>query len=157
MGISGNTARDLKHRWERDVTAHRPDWLAIMIGINDVWRQFIMRLQPESHVLPEEYEKTLDELITQTKSSLKGLVLMTPFYIEPNKQDAMRARMDQYGGIVKKLATKHQAVLVDTQAAFDQVMASVYGTSLALDRVHPNQTGHMVLARAFLRAVKFQW
>jgi lysophospholipase L1-like esterase len=37
------------------------------------------------------------------------------------------------------------------------VMASIYGTSLALDRVHPNQTGHMVLARAFLKAIEFQW
>src|SRR5215211_5094424 len=40
MGISGNTVRDLKGRWETDVLALKPDWVSLMIGINDVWRQF---------------------------------------------------------------------------------------------------------------------
>src|SRR5699024_10230008 len=39
-GLSGNTVRDLKARWQEDVLDQSPDWLAIMIGINDVWRQF---------------------------------------------------------------------------------------------------------------------
>src|SRR5438128_704275 len=63
MGISGNTVRDLKARWETDVLALQPDWLSIMIGDNDVWRQFDMPWQKEVHVLPEEYEATLAELV----------------------------------------------------------------------------------------------
>jgi len=86
-----------------------------------------------------------------------GLLLATPYYIESNQQDAMRARMDQYGAIVKKLAAKHQATLVDTQAAFDQVLATYYAATLAWDRVHPGQAGHMVLTRAFLNALDFKW
>jgi lysophospholipase L1-like esterase len=39
-GISGNTVLDLQGRWEQDVLALKPDWLSVMIGINDVWRQF---------------------------------------------------------------------------------------------------------------------
>lgn len=157
QGNSGHTVRDLKNRWERDVLNLRPDWLAIMIGINDVWRQFDLPRQPEAHVLPEEYERTLDELVARTRPQVKGLVMMTPFYIESNKQDAMRARMDQYGDIVKKIASKHGAVFVDVQAAFDKVLAHYYAATLAWDRVHPSQTGHLVIARAFLNAVGFQW
>src|SRR5712691_10847955 len=37
-GISGNTVQDLRGRWETDVVAHRPDWLSIKIGINDLHR-----------------------------------------------------------------------------------------------------------------------
>ena len=42
MGISGNTVRDLKARWDSDVVAlnRYPDWVCVLIGINDVWRQF---------------------------------------------------------------------------------------------------------------------
>ena len=40
MGVSGNTTRDLKARWQRDVLDLKPDWLSIMIGANDVWRQY---------------------------------------------------------------------------------------------------------------------
>ena len=38
-GIGGDTVRDLKRRWQRDVLDLEPDWLSIMIGINDVWQQ----------------------------------------------------------------------------------------------------------------------
>ena len=37
-GISGNTVKDLTPRWTEDVINHDPDWLSVMIGINDVHR-----------------------------------------------------------------------------------------------------------------------
>jgi len=157
MGISGNTTRDLLKRWDTDVIELKPDWLSIMIGANDVWRQYDSPMQTEKHVLLDEYEKNLDELITQTKPMLKGLVLFTPYYIEPNKQDAMRATMDKYGAVVKKLASKYNAILVDTQAAFDEVLKIYYPATIKWDRVHPNYTGSAVIARAFLDAVGFDW
>lgn len=157
MGTSGNTVRDLAARWERDVLEQTPDWLSIMIGINDVWRQFDAPLQLEWSVALDEYEITLTELVTQTQPHLKGLVLMTPYFIEPNLSDPMRARMDQYGGVVRNLAGQFGAVLVDTQAAFDAELRQMHPMSLAWDRVHPNAIGHMVIARAFLRAVGYEW
>lgn len=156
-GVSGSNVRDLESRWQKDVTDLKPDWISIMIGTNDVWRQFDSSKQPERCVLPEQYESVYTKLLESTRKSLKGLVLMTPFYIEPNKSDAMRARMDQYGAIVKKLAGKFDAVFVDTQAAFDKVLPHYYPAELSWDRVHPNQTGHMILAKAFLDGVGFEW
>lgn len=157
MGLSGNTARDLKARWQTDVLNLNPDWLSIMIGTNDVWRQYDLPRQPEIAVLIDEYERTLEELVVTTKPKLKGLILATPFYIEPNPQDAMRATMDRYGAVVKKLAQKHGAVFVDTQAAFNEAMKFYYPATLAWDRVHPTATGHMILARAFVNALGFAW
>ena len=157
MGSSGHTVLDLKERWQTDVLDLKPDWLSIMIGINDVWRQFDSPRQTEIHVLPDEYERTLDALITRTLPSVPNIVLMTPFYLEPNLSDPMRRRMDEYGAIVRNLAEKHGTLFVDTQAAFDAVLADYYPATLAWDRVHPNQTGQMVLARAFLNAIGFAW
>lgn len=158
MGTSGNTVRDLKARWQTDVLDLRPDWLSLMIGINDVWRQFDMPLQQEAHVYLEEYAATLEELVARTLPTLRGgLALMTPFYIEPNRNDAMRAQMDRYGEIVRELAAKHNTLFVDTQAAFDAAMQTYYPATLAWDRVHPNQIGHMILARAFLQSLGFVW
>lgn len=158
MGTSGHTVRNLAARWQNDVLHQTPDWLSIMIGINDVWRQFDSPRQPDSHVYAEEYERTLRELVTMTRPQVKGLVLMTPFYIEPNPQDAMRARMDEYGAIVKKIANETAgAIFVDTQAAFNAALPHYYPATVAWDRVHPSPTGHMVIARAFLNAVGFDW
>ena len=157
MGLGGNTVRDLAKRWQGDVLDLKPDWVSVMIGINDVWRQFDSPRQTETHVGPDEYARTLDELVARTLPTVKQMVLMTPFYLEPNRADAMRARMDEYGGIVKDLAAKHGTLFVDTQAAFDEVLHSYYPATLAWDRVHPSQTGHMVIARAFLKALDFAW
>lgn len=155
VGISGHTVRDLKARWQSDVFDLKPDWLSIMIGVNDVWRQFDHPTIPETHVLLDEYATTLRELVERTQPLLKGLVLMTPFFIEPLRDDAMRARVDQYSAVVKQIAAEHDAILVDTQAAFDDVLEHGYSAKLALDRVHPNAIGHMTIARAMLSAIGF--
>jgi lysophospholipase L1-like esterase len=157
MGTSGNTVRDLKSRWQTDVLDLKPDWLSILIGINDVWRQFDSPLQTEQHVYIEEYEKTLEELIVETRPHLKGLILMTPYIIEPNRSDAMRATMDRYGEVVRRLAEKHEAVFVDLQAAFDNALKYYYPAALAWDRIHPIATGHMIITRAFLNSIGFVW
>lgn len=152
-GTSGNTVRDLKARWQRDVLDLKPDWLSIMIGINDVWRQFDAPLGLERQVPLEEYRETLAELVAQAKPRVKGLVLMTPYHIEANRNDAMRVRMDQYGAAVKELAAKTGSVCVDTQAAFDKVLETCHSAAIAWDRIHPGPAGHMVIARAFCEAV----
>lgn len=157
VGTSGHTVRDLAARWERDVFAHKPDYVSVMIGINDVWRQFDSPHQPESHVYPDEYATTLNDLARRTAQTVKRLILMTPFYIEPHATDAMRARMDEYGEIVEQTAEASGAVFVDTQAAFNAVLAHRHSAAFAWDRVHPNINGHQVLARAFLTAVGFTW
>jgi lysophospholipase L1-like esterase len=157
MGVSGNTVRDLQARWQTDVLDLRPNWLSIMIGINDVWRQFDTPLQSEWQVPIDEYTETLTALVSTTRPQLKGLVLMTPYVIEPNRSEPMRAQMDRYGAVVRQVAAAHDAVFVDTQAAFDTVLEHLHPMTLAWDRVHPTLTGHMVLARAFLSAVGFQW
>ncbi|HEX4125321.1 MAG TPA: SGNH/GDSL hydrolase family protein [Tepidisphaeraceae bacterium] len=153
MGTSGNTVRDLAARWQTDVLDLKPNWLSILIGGNDVWRQFDSPRQPESHVGPEEYENTYRSLLAKTAPQIPNIVLMTPFYIEPNPADAMRARMDQYGSIVKSLSKQFKTRLVDTQQAFDAALKHYYPATLSWDRVHPNHIGHMILALAFVRAV----
>ena len=55
------------------------------------------------------------------------------------------------------MAGKYEAILVDTQAAFDRVLERVHPMALAGDRVHPNLSGHMVIARAFLDAIGYVW
>ncbi|MDP4171097.1 MAG: SGNH/GDSL hydrolase family protein [Bacillota bacterium] len=156
-GNSGNTVRDLKERWQKDVLDQKPDWLCVMIGINDVWRQYDTPFIKDWHVYLDEYEETLRKLIKETKPFVKEIVLMTPFYLESNENDAMRWTMDQYGGAVMRIAEETKCIFVDTQASFNEVLKDLYSATLAWDRVHPSTAGHMVLARAFLKKIEFDW
>jgi lysophospholipase L1-like esterase len=153
MGISGNTVLDLQARWQQDVLDLRPDWVAVMIGVNDVWRQFDCPRQTEIHVSPETYANTLDALVSQTLPRVQGMFLLAPFYLEPHRGDAMRARMDVYGGLMRQVAARHGVRFIDTQAAFDPVLEHMHPNAIAWDRVHPNIIGHAVIARAFLAAI----
>lgn len=156
-GISGNTSRDLLSRFQRDVISLKPDWISICIGINDVWSQFRFRSMFEMHVYPDEYEKNLEQMITATKENVKGIFIMTPYYIEPSSGDSMRARMDEYANICRQLAKKHGCILVDLQQAFDQQLRFTHSSYLALDGVHPSQVGCAVIARAFLDRCEFDY
>ncbi|MBC7529428.1 MAG: SGNH/GDSL hydrolase family protein [Chthonomonadaceae bacterium] len=157
MGTGGNRVRDLKARWQTDVLDLHPDWVSIMIGTNDVWRQFDSPLRVEEHVYLQEYEETLDHLVAKTLPEVEGIILMTPFYIEPNRHDAMRAKMDEYGEVVKATAERHGTLFKDTQLAFDKALQHYYPATLGWDRVHPSHVGHMIVARAFLETIEFRW
>lgn len=156
-GVSGNTSRDLLERFERDVVGLKPDWVSICIGINDVWRQFDMPSIPDSHVYPEQYRQNLEKMILAVKYQAKGVFVMTPYYMEPNRQDPMRARMDEYGRICKELAEKHGCVPVDLQAMFDRYFQHRHSSYIAWDRVHPNCTGATLIAKEFLKHCDFRF
>ena len=153
MGVSGNQVRDLDARWQTDVMDLNPQWVSVLIGINDVWRQFDCPQMPETHVSLQEYEETYARLIERTLPQVKGMILMTPYYMEPNRQDPMRARMDEYGAVVRKLADKYHLTFVDLQAGWDRLFQHMHSTNIAWDRVHPNQTGCMYIAKQFLQAI----
>lgn len=152
-GVGGDTVRDLAARWERDAVATRPDWLAVKVGINDAYRWVAGK--PDAPGVPlNEYEDTLRRLLRRAVESTGcQLILGTPYYIEPDRLDPVRAAMDRYGAAVRAIASDFGALLVDTQAAFDAVLAATPATDWADDRVHPCLPGHAVLARAYLSAL----
>ena len=156
MGVSGNQAPDLAARWQTDVMDQKPDWVSVLIGINDVWRQFDSPEIKEQHVSPERYEECLRGLIQKTRPLVKGMIFMTPYIMEPNRADPMRRRMDEYGQIVKKLCGEFDLICVDLQAGWDKLFAHMHPMNIAWDRIHPNQIGCMYIAKQFLSAVGFE-
>lgn len=152
-GSNGHTITDLNARWQRDVLDLSPDWLSIMIGINDVWQQFHNQPVPDQSKL-EHYEEIYRELLNQTQHNLKGLILMSPYFIEADLSNLMRKHMDAYSKVVKKLANEFDALFVDTQEAFNHYLAHRPARSLSEDHIHPNRIGHMIIANAFLEVIK---
>lgn len=150
-GIGGNRVTDLNQRWQNDVLDIAPDWLSIMIGINDVWRHFDSPNIEQVDI--SLFENTYRNLLDQTHKGLKGLVLMTPYIIEKDLSDPMRAQMDLYCDVVRKLAGEFDALFVDTQATFDRYLIHRSSQTLSSDRIHPNLPGHMMIAKAFLAEI----
>ena len=151
-GVSGDTVRDLAARWEPDALRTRPDWLCVMIGINDIWRAFGDRV--DEAVPIGEYERTLGELLRRAVDATGcRLVLADPYIIEPERGEPQRAQTQRYAEVVARLAEEFGAVHVATQEAFDRVLSVSDPGDWADDRIHPNLAGHAVIADAFLRAL----
>lgn len=156
-GISGNTSRDLLERFDRDVVDLNPDWVSICIGINDVWRQFDSPAIIDSHVLPDEYEKNVEEMILKVKDKVKGIFILSPYIIEPIREDWVRKRMDEYVAISKKLADKHGCRFVDFQKMYEDYCQMRHSSFIAWDRIHPNKIGSTLMAKTFLKECEFDF
>ena len=150
-GISGDTSRDLLLRWERDVRNLNPQWVSICIGINDVWRHFHAPALLDQLVSPKEYRENVQQMILSKKPHAKGIFLMTPYYMEPNQNDVVRIKMDEYGAICKDLAEENGCILIDLQAMFNHYCSIRHSSYLAWDRVHPNQIGATLIALEWLK------
>lgn len=154
-GIGGDTVRHLAERWEDDVIAEQPDWLSVKIGINDVWRTYDSN--GVGAVAIDEYEETYRKLL---HAAVDGtgcrLIVLEPYMIEPDRANPMRAQMDAYGQVARKLAAEFGAVNVRTQDAFDAALETTTQDHWANDRIHPNLEGHTVIALAFLRAIGWE-
>lgn len=156
-GIGGNTSKDLLERFSRDVTELHPQWVSICIGINDVWRQFDTPGMEDYGVSPADYEKNVRAMIEASQKGAKGVMLATPYYMEPNKEDGMRRRMEEYVEICRRLAQEYHCILVDFQSMYDRYFAYQHSSLIAWDRVHPNQIGATLMAKEWLSQCGFDY
>ena len=84
-------APGLRDRWADDVLIHNPDWVSVLVGINDLHHRFW--LDPQAHIPPDKYRQAYSQFLERTRQSTNArLVLMEPFYIskenDPNSQRA---------------------------------------------------------------------
>ncbi len=156
-GVSGNTSRDLLNRFDRDVVELNPNWVSICIGINDVWRQFDSPAMLDAQVMPDEYENNLETMILKVKDSVKGVFILSPYIIEPNTEDMMRKRIDEYIEICKKLAEKHNCTFIDFQEMYAKYCEIRHSSYISWDRIHPNQVGSTLMANEFLKKCGFDY
>ena len=152
-GISGNTIRDLKLRWERDCINHQPDILSVLIGINDVWRQYTERL--DEAVFLEEYELTYKQLLSLIKKKKDcQLVLMQPFMFCDDIDNPMFEALQDFIAVVDNLAKQFDAVLVPLQDSINKKIKKVSPDKWSDDMVHPFVWAHAWIAQRWIDATK---
>jgi len=151
-GIGGNTVRDLRPRWQEDVVAHQPDWLSVMVGINDVHR-FINSI-PENKIDVLEYEDTYRRMLTTAREKTSArLILMEPFYLSTDPEHVSMRTLTEYLEVVHRLAEEFDALLVPVHQDFQKALAVRPASEWSEDNVHPFPEGHMLIALSWLRVM----
>ena len=134
-----------------------PGGFAIGEVINAVITFFITAAAVFAIVKAVNAVSNLKKKQEEAKMVAKGVIVCTPYYMEPNKSDFMRARMQEYVDICERLAEEYGCRFVNFQAVYDKFLQYKHSSLIAWDRVHPNQIGATLMAKEWLSKCGFEY
>ncbi len=150
-GISGNTVEDLNNRWKDDVLQHQPEWLTILIGINDIHRYILEKNC--GHLDPAGFEQVYEDLLQKTADRIPDsrIILIDPFYIcrydDADDFDTQVIELiSEYIEAVQRLSDKYKAIHIRMHDIFQSMLKFRDPSTYCPEPVHPNHTGHFLIA-----------
>ncbi len=151
-GISGNRTNHLLERYERDFKNIKPDVISIMIGINNTWRNFDGE---EDYCSAERFEEEYEELLAKIKADMPETKIMIieqfAFTAHPDR-NTWQEDLDAKRDATKKLAFKYADWFVPMYDIMTEAAESDFDMyELSADGVHPEATGHALIATEMLR------
>ncbi len=154
-GISGNRIVDVYARIKRDIINQKPDYLSILIGINDVWHE----LGDKNGVAAPKFEKIYSMLIEEIKEELPEIKI---FILEPfvtagtatdENIDYFRTETKLRAEAAKRIAEKFDLTFIPLQNKFDEAIEKAPASYWTADGVHPTAEGHGIIANELVKAV----
>ena len=159
-GISGNRIVDLYARIKSDIINLNPDYISILIGVNDVWHEF----GRHNGVDADKFEKIYCMLIEELREELPDvkIMIMEPFCLkgvgtqnteeEPDKWNVFNTEVRKRAEKAKKVAEKYNLTFVELQNVFDKATEIIDDTYWLVDGVHPTAMGHQLIKREWMKA-----
>ena len=122
-GISGNRVVDVYARIKTDIINLKPDYMSILIGVNDVWHEF----ECSNGIDAEKFEKLYCLLIEEILEALPEIKIMIlePFVLKgpatidteeiPNKWKMFNTEVIKRAQKAKKVAEKYNLKFIPLQ------------------------------------------
>jgi lysophospholipase L1-like esterase len=154
-GVSGDQVTDLANRWQSDTIELVPDWLSILVGINDTEAY----IKGNASLTAESFERNYRKLLSETREKLPAtrLVLGEPFILPvgrvKDKWVLYESEIIKRQQIVKKLSEEFGALFVPYQFAFTKALEKAPADYWIWDGIHPMPAGHELMARLWLETV----
>lgn len=162
-GVSGDRADDALLRFETDVSMHKPNYVSILLGMNDgTYRHF-------DHETFQIYEKGMGKLLDKVDSIGATPIPMAPSLFDsralnPKVAKWIKARDDArnyynpllsfYGAWLQEQALQRGLNYVDMNAPLARITQDQRrkdpNFTLIKDAVHPDEPGQVVMATAML-------
>jgi len=155
-GIGGNRVTDLFDRWTDDTIRFQPDWVSILIGINDL-HSVLRGVEPNVPV--DLYREKYDAILTRLEQETDAQVLIIdPFYISTDGTgDSFRALVLQtipgYIAVAQEMAAAHGCRHIPMHDIYAEHLKHREPDFYCPEPVHPGPSGHMVIANAMLGAL----
>ncbi len=153
-GISGNRIVDLLARIKCDMINLKPDYMSILIGVNDVWHE----LDYSNGVDSELFQTYYEIMIVELKKALPELkiMIMEPFLLKgpdtESKWEVFRCEVKKRAQAARNIAKKYNLTFVPLMKAFDDAQKDAPSTYWSADGVHPTAAGHEIIKREWIKA-----
>lgn len=153
-GVGGNRIVDVFARMKADILNLKPDYMSLLIGINDVWHE----VNKKNGVPEKRFEKVYDLLISEILSELPDLKIMIlgPFVTKGEATeeawDFFREETKKRAEIAKKIADKYNLKYVPLQEKFDEAIKIQPEPYWTYEGVHPTPCGHRIIMKEWLKA-----
>lgn len=154
-GQSGDRITDVYARIKEDIINLKPDYMSILIGVNDVSHE----LTQKCGVTPEKFQKIYCMLIDEIVEALPDIkiIIMEPFVC---KGIHTEERWEEFSCEVKKLAAaskhvadKYSLEFVPLQDIFDEVTSDGNARYWSVDGIHPTAAGHQIIKEELSKAI----
>ena len=149
-GISGHKSNQMLARLERDVLKHKPDWMTLSCGVNDVWHG-------KSGVDLASYKKNIEEIVGKAQAAGVKVILLTSTMIREDQGNDLNQKLLPYNEFIKVLAKEKKCLLADLNADMQAALKAFpadapKGKQLTSDGVHMNKAGNIMMARGVAEA-----
>ena len=140
-------------RFDTAVLLYHPDWVTINFGINDSWQD--AGKKGTSRIPIDKYRQNLSFFIDGIRKEGGKVILLTPNPIGKKYRGFHRRKLKKYMKVTRQLARNNNLPFIDTWKLFpDSARKKHEGIDgLLLDGVHPNDTGHMLIADAIAKII----
>lgn len=150
-GISGNRIADLLGRLEEDVLSLKPDWISVLIGINDT--SSLSNPGTPTEDFRRDYRTVLEKMCSVTPN----LIMMTPFYFPgEGRGQKIESDVDEKIAVIEELAVEFARVFIPLHEHFNRLRGVIPPELLAKDGVHPTQMGAGMIADIWWRTLERQ-
>ncbi len=155
-GVSGNRIVDLYARIKQDVINLKPDYMSVLIGVNDVGHEFTH----QNGVDPEKYEKIYTMFIEEVKAALPDIkiVILEPFIADGEwtreQGSEIRGVVEQTAAKAQKIAEKFDLPFVPLQAKINELVEKFGESYVTHEGVHPTPVGHGVIAASLVEVLE---
>ena len=109
---------------------------------------------------PELFARSYDEILARTTKALPKcrILLIDPFYISAEQSpNSFRSQvlklLPRYIATVHRMSRKYRTRLVPTHVMFQKLLKRYEADTFCGEPVHPNSTGHLVIAEAVYDAL----
>ncbi|MFI3200339.1 MAG: SGNH/GDSL hydrolase family protein [Eubacteriales bacterium] len=152
-GVSGNATKNLLERYEKDFKEIQPDFISILVGINDLRREGNYHIEPSYETFMNQYRKLLDQIKRDLPNA--KIMILEPFMLDTDpKRDDFRKDLDSKIAGVRILAREY----ADYYLPLDGILAKLAYTKylpfeISEDGVHPTAFGHSLIAYEYMKTL----